>query len=82
MRVYIRFLCVDLPLQSAFQEIEVDEGATVEQAVIAYSMQNRIEDSLQKLPETLFMIGDKAAQHGTVLRDDDELKVLRLMAGG
>lgn len=83
MIVSLRFLCVDMPLlHNEFQEIEVADGATTEQAVIAFSKLHQMEDSLDKLPETVYMIGSKSAQRDTVLKDKDKLVVLRMMAGG
>jgi len=82
MRVYFRFLCIGMPLQPGFRDIEVDEGATVEQAVTAYLKFYQMDDFFEKLPEATFMIGSNAAQRHTVLRDKDEVIVLRIPEGG
>ena len=82
MRVRFRFLCVDLPTYTGNQEIEIADGATVEQALTEYSKLFGMEDSLEKLPESMFLIGKAAARHDTVLKDQDELTVMRILHGG
>ena len=82
MRVRIRFLCVDLPTYKGNLEIDVPEGTTVEQAVVEYARLHQMEDTLDKLPDSMFLIGKKTALHDTVLQDKDELAVMRILAGG
>ena len=82
MRVRLRFLCVDLPGFTGDQEIGLADGASVEQAIVEYARLYDMEDTLEKLPESLFLIGKKSARLDTELQDKDELTVLRLMHGG
>ena len=82
MRVKIRFQCVDIPTYRGNLEIDVPEGTTVEQAVVEYAKLHQMEDTLGKLPDSIFFIGKKFVQHGTVLHDMDELAVMRILAGG
>ena len=82
MRIRIRFACADLPGLSESRETEVPEGATVEQAIVEYSMLNHMEDSLEKLPSSMFLIGKKTAKLTTVLKENDELMVMRILHGG
>lgn len=82
MRVNIRFACADLPGFSGNQETEVIEGATVEQALIEHARLHQMEDSLAKLPGSMFLVGKQAAQLATVLREGDDLMVMRILHGG
>jgi|GEM_PF-1463525 molybdopterin converting factor small subunit len=82
MRVLFRFACADLPDVSGVQEAEITEGATVEQAMTEFAKNRRMEDTLAKLPESMFLIGKKPAQLATVLREGDELMVMRILHGG
>ena len=82
MRVRFRFMCVDLPTYTGNQEIEVAEGTTVEQALVVHASLYGLEDALQKLPETMFLIGKNPARLDTVLQDNDELVVMRILHGG
>ena len=82
MRVRLRFLCVDLPLDSANRAIDVADGASVGQVLVEHAKLEDIEDSLEKLPGSMFLIGNKSAQLDTVLKDGDELVVLRILHGG
>jgi len=82
VRVRLRFFLADLPGPSGLQEIEVREGATVGEALSAYLQDNPIEDPYHKLPESMFLIGKQSAQLGSVLRDMDELTVMRILSGG
>ena len=77
-----RFLCVDLPEDVRFQELDIPDGATVEDALVEYSKLFRLEDSLDKLPESMFLIGKAPAYLTTVLQDNDELTVIRILHGG
>jgi len=82
MRVGLRFMCADLPVPAGRHEIEVMDGATVGQALAAYLEIYPVEDPLQKLPESMFIVGKNPAQIDTVLRDGDELLVMRILHGG
>ncbi|MCL1804523.1 MAG: hypothetical protein FWG28_00730 [Clostridiales bacterium] len=82
MRIRLRFACADLPEVSGIQEAEVSDGATVEQAMTEYARLRRMEDSLEKLPESMFLIGKKPALLATVLQEGDELMIMRILHGG
>ena len=82
MRVRLRFLCVDLPLDSAHRAIDVADGSTVGQVMVEHARLNDIEDTLEKLPGSMFLVGNQSAQLDTVLHDGDELVVLRILHGG
>jgi len=71
-----------MPIQPGFQGIDVDEGATVEQAVMAFLKFSQMESFIQKLPEATFMIGSRAVQRNAVLQDQDEVVILRIPEGG
>ncbi|MDR0469058.1 MAG: MoaD/ThiS family protein [Peptococcaceae bacterium] len=82
MRVTFRFMCVDLPTYTGGQKTEITDGATVEQAMVEYSRLYSLEDSLTELPQTMFLIDKKPARLDTVLRDGDDLLVMRILHGG
>ena len=82
MRVRFRFLCVDLPNYSGNEEIDVADGATVEQALREHARLYGMGDLLVKLPETMFLIGKKPAKADTVVHENDEITVLRILRGG
>ena len=82
MRVRLRFMCVDLPDLTGSQEIDIPGGTTVEQAVVEFAKTNGLEDTLNKLPESMFLIGKNTARLDTELQDKDELTVLRILHGG
>jgi len=82
MRVRFRFLCVDLPNYSGNEEIDIADGATVEQALREHARLNGMGASLAKLSETMFLIGKKPAKADTVLQDKDEVTVMRILHGG
>jgi len=82
MRVGLRFMCADLSVPAGLREIEVSDGATVGRALAAYLDLYPVEDPLHKLPESMFIVGKNPAQIDTVLRDGDELLVMRILHGG
>jgi len=82
MRVRLRFLCVDLPDLTGSREIDISGGATVEQALVEFAKIHDMEDTLNKLPESMFLIGKHTARLDTELQDKDELTVLRILHGG
>ena len=82
MQVRCRFLCADLPTQTEQGEVEVADGATVEEALRTYAALYGMEDTLDKLPESMFLIGKSAARLESVLQDQDELTVMRILHGG
>jgi putative ubiquitin-RnfH superfamily antitoxin RatB of RatAB toxin-antitoxin module len=82
MRISIRFACADLPDISGSREADVSDGATVEQAMVEYANLHQMEDTLEKLPESMFLIGRKPAQLSTALTEGDELMVMRILHGG
>ena len=82
MRVKLRFLCADLQIPFEIREIDVDNGATVGQALDACLKRYPVDDPENLLPSSIFMIGKQAAQLGTVMQDGDMLMVMRLMNGG
>ena len=82
MRVKFRFLCVDMAAYSGVQEVDVEDGATVELAIAAHAKLNNIEDTLSKLSDTMFMVGKDPARRDTVLNDQDEVYVMRILHGG
>ena len=82
MRVSIRFICVDLPNFTQSRQIDLTEGSTVEQAVTEYLKLYDMEDTLDRLPDSMFLVGKKTAAHDTVLQDNDDITVLRILSGG
>jgi len=82
MRVRIRLVCADLEVPEGIQEIDIADGATVEQALAAYVGLYPIDDPDNTLPESLFLIDKTPAQLDTVLQDNDQLMVLRILYGG
>ena len=82
MRIRIRFACADLPDVSGIREADVADGATVAQAMTEYAKLHHMEDTLDKLPESMFLIGKKPAQLDSVLREGDEVMVMRILHGG
>jgi len=82
MCVRVRYLCVDLPGCSGVKEVEVAEGATVRQVLTEHARLCSLEDSLGKLPDSMFLVGKNPARLDTVLSNDDELFVMRILHGG
>ena len=82
MRISIRLLCADLLVPSGVQELDVTDSATVAQALTSYLKLHPVEDPLNKLYESMFLVGSRPAKLDTVLQDHDELMVLRILHGG
>ena len=82
MLVHIRLLCADLPVPAGTSDIELEDSATVEQALTAFLAQNPVDDPENKLPQSMFIVSKKPAKLDTVLRDRDEVLVLRVLNGG
>ncbi|MCL1848902.1 MAG: hypothetical protein FWF83_04420 [Clostridiales bacterium] len=82
MQVKLRFLCADLQIPFDAREIEIDQGATVGQALDAYLRLYPVDDPENLLPKSIFMIGKQAVQLDAVMNESDTLMVMRLMNGG
>ena len=82
MQVKLRLLLADLPAPTDAYMVEVEEGATVEQALAAHLKHNPVEDPHNLLPKSMFIIGKKPAKLDSVLQDQDELLVVRVLGGG
>ena len=82
MRVRFRFHCADLPDFPGDPDSEVPDGATVGEALTAYARARQLDGVLDQLLTSMYLIGKKPAGTDTVLRDGDELVVMRILHGG
>jgi molybdopterin converting factor small subunit len=71
---------MDVP--SGSREVVLAVGATIGQAIAAYRERYAVDDPEGMLPESMFLVDRKPAQLDTVLRENDELLVVRLLHGG
>jgi len=82
MRVKVRFMCVDIPIGLGNGEIEVEKGMTVKEIVTECAKRHKIKMPLKELFKSVFLIDASPATLGSVLKDGEELTVVRTMAGG
>ena len=82
MHVSFRFLCADMPVPSGILGVDIAGGMTVGQALAECLKRNPIDDPLNQLPESTFLIGGKPAQLDTALQDGDTVMVTRTLHGG
>lgn len=82
MRIIFRLLCYDLPGQNNNIEIDIPEGSSVEDALMALKQLQSVTLPLEVLKNSLFHINDDVAMLGTLLIEGDRLTVLRTLAGG
>ena len=82
MRISVRFLCVDIPVGMGNGDITLSEGATVSDAVAAVVALGDIQMPTAEIMKSLFLVNDQSAQPDSILRDGDNLSVVRPLAGG
>ncbi|MCL2166094.1 MAG: MoaD/ThiS family protein [Clostridiales bacterium] len=82
MQISVRLMCADLEVPAGSREISVADNSTIAQALDAYVKLHPIDDPDNVLPASMFMIGKNPAQLHSVLKDGDELMVMRILHGG
>jgi len=82
MRIKVRFMCIDIPIGLGNGEIEVEEGMTVKEVVTECVKRHKIKMPLKELFKSMFLVNTNPASLDRVLKDGEELTVVRTMAGG
>lgn len=81
MDIQIRLMGHDLPI-AKYTTLHLPNGATVEDAVIAYLKDNDIGQDLKSLSKSQFIVNRTHCHISQILNDKDELTVVRYLGGG
>ena len=82
MQVKLRLLLADLEVPATACTIELEESSTIEDALTAYRGEYPFEDPNGLFLESMFIVDQNPASLETVLNDQDELLVMRILGGG
>ena len=83
MLVKLRLMLADLPeAPRGLLEVELEEGATVQQALEAMHRRHFPDGPARLMLDAMLIIDKKIVQLDTVLSDKDELMVIRPPEGG
>ena len=82
MRIKVRFLCVDILPGKGNGEIEIADGTTIADALAICAKQSGIDMPMKQLLESMLLVNSAPAQPNRVLRDGEELSVIRTLKGG
>ena len=82
MKISIRLMLADVPSSTSASEIDVPDGSTVEHALKTYLDANHVPDPYNKIHDSMLMVSKTPATPETILKDGDELMVMRILGGG
>lgn len=82
MLVNVRFMCIDIPMNTGNGNIRIDDGATVEDVLRYATLNYGIKIPVSELKNSMLLVNSKPVSYDYVLEDSDCLSVIRPMAGG
>jgi sulfur carrier protein ThiS len=83
MNIIVRLRCVEAPDLRDDYSVEINDGATVNEALeVFYKTYDIAPMSYEELVEAAYLVNSTAASKGSALNDGDRVTVIRMLEGG